>query len=781
MTRRPITSVLISTFAVFASFSQLLAQEAKPTPSTTPVRLTRLGTVNVFADDRPPNLLPAQTVRWNSFIKVWSTLSDNYFDRTFNGLDWNKVKAVYRPRVIAAKTDEELHRILDEMIQRLDRSHFAIIPADVLQTLDLAKREAKKRGRQLSDGNKHNATGDDQLIDDDLDFFDEHSRFGIGVDLRILDGKFVVTYVDPTSAAKLAGIQRGYVIDKINGVSLSEMARRITFSYPNLKNLQRYLPIQIVSWFLNGEKDSLVAVSCLDENDQPKEFKMARMRLTGEAVSIGSNYPPQFLDFEARSIDADTGYIKFNLFSFDVVEKFCSALSDLKDKKALVIDLRGNLGGLFGVLNGVSGMLTDRSLNFGTSIFRSGSEPFNVIPRVKHFPGRVVLIVDNQSVSAAELFASGLRENDRVLIVGTTTAGEALPAGSIDLPTGAVFMYPLADFKSRSGKSIEGIGVSPDFAVQLDRATLLKDVDAPLDKALALIRENKGFPTSKIEVAGPQMRLDLPPPPKPTPKPIRADDGDPPPPPKAIASANGTSPLPPPPVAIRTGGGLSAIPGPKTPDVKDEKSLQVIAVFLRLINADEYKELKTYEAKGTGKLGVRGTTAPITFVGYRQFPDKFAFTVRLDSAGEIREVHNGKAAFVESDVGVQKELPPSPDSGSSEIFGAITLLTDLSKFNSLKYLGTYDREGRKSHIIDGRFGYIPVALAFDVETKMLVSFTSNGPPITFGDYRKVGTIMLPFHVAIERTYDIELSEIKLNIPVDESHFKKKENCFDKPL
>ncbi len=759
-------------FLVLGLFSRLPAQQTRSTPVPPPaVRLEKLGTVNVYGGETPEGLTAAQKVRWDSFVKVWDTLNQNYFDRTFNGLDWNKIKSEYRPRIVAAQSDGEVNRVLDEMIQRLGRSHFAIIPNDVFRTVEAAKREAKKRGRQLSAQTKPAdvLTEGKETDTDDVDFFDEDAEFGIGVELRMLGGQFVVTYVDPKSAAQLAGIKRGYIVDKINGVSVSDMVRRITFSYPNVNHLNRYLPIQIVSWFLDGEKDSKVTVTCLDENDQAKDFRMERMRLAGSAVSIGNNYPPQFLDFRTRSIDADTGYIKFNLFTLDVVEKFCSALTEFKDKKALVLDLRGNLGGILGVLSGVAGMLTDHTVNLGTSIYRRGSEPLDVKARAKHFSGRLVMLVDNQSVSAAEMFASGMRENDRVLIVGTTTAGEALPAISIELPTGAVFMYPIANFKSKNGKSIEGAGVEPDYKVTLDRQTLLKDVDAPLDKALSLIHENTAFPQPKVANTG-MIGLSVdgpPPPPKPTPKPIIAGKGDGPPPPLKLSAISG--------------GGLSAYPPKNVSEINDVRSLQIIDTFLKAVNISEIKNIRSYAAIGTGHVGARGSSSAVSFAGYRQFPDKFAFTIDLGFAGELREVHNGPVGFLESDIGLQKDLPPPPNAASADLFGPITTLSDLNNFKSLKFLGDFERDGRKCHVIEGKYGSFPVALLFDIETKMLVSFGTLGAPVSFGDYRKVGAVMLPFHIALERNYDIDMTDIKINISVDESHFKKKENCFDKPL
>ena len=765
--KRELNFLLITAFAAILVFSSnVTAQKPKPKPKPTPqkqIRVEKLGTVTVSGGETPTGLTPAQQRRWDTFIKVWQTLEDNYFDRTFNGLDWYQIKSEYRPRVIAAKTDAALYIILQEMIQRLNRSHFAIMPPEVYAEIETAKRTAKQRERALAAGKGMLDTANDGDAEtaDNEPFVFSAARYGVGVDLRLIDGKFVVNYVETHSAAELTGIKPGFIIDKINGVSLSEMVARIVFSYPNVRNLNRYLPIEVVSWFLNGDKDSPVAVTCLDENDQIKEFKMTRQRLVGEAVSIGSNYPPQYLRFETSSLSDEVGYIKFNLFAFSVIEKFCDALTKLKDKKAIIVDLRGNLGGLLATLMGVSGMLTDHSINIGTSIYKTGSETLSINAKAKHFIGRMVFLVDNQTVSAAELFTAGMMENDRILVVGTTTAGEALPASSVNLPTGAVFIYPIANFKTKKGKFLEGSGLEPNYNVALDRASLLKGIDTQLVRAMALIKEDKAFPVMQEMMRLDRLATAAPPPPmaKPVPKPIQSGQGS--------GTGSGLSALPPPPAMIAA--------------VKDEKSQQIIAEFLKIVGVDAFKAIKSYEVKGAGTLGFRGSNTPVSYLAIRQEPDKFAFIIRTGSSGEIREVHNGKKSFVESDYGYAQDLPPTMDASRTEIFAPIALLFDLSKFKSLTYTGVFDRDGRKSHIIDGRIGNTPLALVFDVQTKMFVSYAAYGPPVSYSDYRKVGDVMLPFHVEIERVFDIKLNNIRLNVPIDESNFQKKENCYDKPL
>src|SRR5262249_22492636 len=146
-------------------------------------------------------------------------------------------------------------------------------------------------------------------------------------------------------------------IDKVNGVSLQEMLGRILMYNPAPSiSIKQFIPAEIVTWMLNGRKDSYVDVSYLDENDQPKDVRIRREALRDRAFVILPNLPEQRMSFDARSLDEKTGYIRFNLFAVPVIEKFCNAIGEFQSKEQLVIDLRGNIGGVLAVIPTLAGM-----------------------------------------------------------------------------------------------------------------------------------------------------------------------------------------------------------------------------------------------------------------------------------------------------------------------------------------------------------------------------------------------------------------------------------------
>ena len=101
-------------------------------------------------------------------------------------------------------------------------------------------------------------------------------------------------------------------------------------------------------------------------------------------------------------------------------------------------------------------------------------------------------------------------------------------------------------------------------------------------------------------------------------------------------------------------------------------------------------------------------------------------------------------------------------------------------FKSLNYLGAFDLQSKKTHVIEAiTADNLTVAFAFNVETKMLVSYTRQNFVVFFDDYRPVNKVKLPFRINRGPFMNVLLDEIKLNSVIEESNFVVKENCYDR--
>jgi carboxyl-terminal processing protease len=112
------------------------------------------------------------------------------------------------------------------------------------------------------------------------------------------------------------------------------------------------------------------------------------------------------------------------------------------------------------------------------------------VAQAQPYTGPVAVLIDGGSGSATEIFAAGLQELRRAVIVGERSAGAVLPSDMVKLPTGAIFQYAFADFRTPSGALIEGRGVAPDVEVKHTRASLLAGRDAQLEKAIMELQKS---------------------------------------------------------------------------------------------------------------------------------------------------------------------------------------------------------------------------------------------------------------------------------------------------
>jgi carboxyl-terminal processing protease len=745
--------------AFILTFSQTHFGQNKKKPKV-------IGVVTVRAAP-PDKFTPEQKRRVETFEQVWSTVNDNYFDKTFNGVNWIKTRTEFLPKVKAAKNDAALHLLLQEMINRLNRSHFSIIPPEAYKEIEEAKSESKRKEREKQAEEKADGKIEDEITEDktgeDKEVFD---RFGLPIDVRVLENQVVITNVQKDSNAEKAGLKVGFVIDKINRISLKEFMIRLQNFNAYSKTLKHQMPAVLLS-FMEGEEDSEVELTVLDEKDVPKTVLIKRQGLKGELVNIIKNIPAQLLKFESKSLDDKIGYIKFNFFAFPVLDKFCAAVTELKSKEAIIIDMRGNSGGAFGVLFGISGLLTDKAFPVGTQINRRGKNVLSVTPMPNNYKGKLVVLVDEQSVSAAEIFAAGMQENGRALVVGDRSAGKALPSLTQTLPTGAVFMYPIANFSSPKGNFLEGKGVEPTVQIPLNRKELLAGKDAQLETAISYIKENKQL-IPKFT---------------PTPKPIRSliipigenvnSDDEPPP---AKTPTPKTVIIPPP----------TPKPTPNSPITieknQDEKALQVVKDYISAIGGEAaLRKITSLTAFGIAELKAEGTVIEGEFDIYRKSPDKLTEVLTLESVGQIREVFNGKDYFVQSYYSGVIEQTFSPLVIEHKLFSDFNEFLGFAElYPKIKYTGIFERLGRKINLIEATSKEgIKTAFAFDAETKFLVSRSGTYFDATFEDYAKTGEIMYPMTQSRSFQLKIKLTEVNFNTKIDDKKFVKEDNCFTK--
>ncbi|HXG67076.1 MAG TPA: S41 family peptidase [Blastocatellia bacterium] len=405
------------------------------------------------AQSQPAKRESAPEIRQEAFDIVWRTVKEKHFDPTFGGVDWDKVRQEYAPRVAAVRSDGELYSLLQQMLGELRQSHFNIIPPEA-------------------------------IIEDDVK---EPPTGGVGIDLQIIDGAAMITRVEPGSAAERAGLRPGFIIKEVDGASVEQVKGRFVRSKES-PAMTRLRLTRIIAARIGGKPGTQVRLAYLDKYGRRHIATLLREKLKGELSPPFGNFPPQYTEFEAKRLADGTGYIRFNVFVVSLTERIRAAIRSMADAPGLIIDLRGNPGGIGGMASGIAGLLSDKQTSLGRMTMRSGYVNFAVFPQKDPYTGPVVILIDGGSASTSEVFSGGMQEIGRAVVVGERSMGAALPSVIQKLPTGARFQFAIADFKTPRGVLIEGRGVIPDVEVKLTRRSLLAGRDLQLEAALEQVK-----------------------------------------------------------------------------------------------------------------------------------------------------------------------------------------------------------------------------------------------------------------------------------------------------
>jgi carboxyl-terminal processing protease len=401
-----------------------------------------------------------QRLQVESFDYVWTTIRDKHFDPAHGGVDWDRLRDELRPKVEQAGTRREARGILRDLIGRLGQSHFQIIPAEVLEAMAQPVREG--------------STGGDT-----------------GIDARVVGGHAIVTSVAPGSPAERAGVRPGWEVLRIDDFRVAKL-HAVAREFEGKTASEMVLADAVLSR-LAGRIGERVRVVFRDGSDRKVDRVLTFTEARGGRYHFG-HVSNLHVWIETKRLEGNVGYIAFNAFldPVRIMTAFDEAMRSMLEADGVVIDLRGNGGGMLPMAMGMAGWLVAADdLTLGTMTLRETSLRAVITPRARTFRGSVAVLVDGLSASCAEVFAGGLQDLRRAQVFGTRTAGMVLGSSIEKLPNGDGFQYAFAGHVSRSGKALEGVGVMPDTVAPPNRAALLSGRDPALDAAVAWILESR--------------------------------------------------------------------------------------------------------------------------------------------------------------------------------------------------------------------------------------------------------------------------------------------------
>ncbi|MEM7612096.1 MAG: S41 family peptidase [Pseudomonadota bacterium] len=422
----------------------------------------------VAAPEQPPN---AQSLQ--SFDQVWNQVREQYFDFPRIAAEWDQAREVLRPQAANARNAAELRPVLIALLEGIGESHFGVLPGDSQSQIESVSASQAGAAQQSTNPPRSTSTG---------------------LSARMIDQALIITEVEDPS---IGPIRAGWRLDALGDLAIQPLIDQIQTVDDETARKRAVLLLEAsintrLAYPLQGEVLSLrlrdtVGVS----HDIDLQGRAGSMR----TVKIGT-LPPMPFEFASRRIETTDGCIGLMGFSTwvpELMDRFMDTRDDLFACQGLVIDLRGNLGGVLSTMMPLTSHLVDTPILLGSLLRADGRIDFRVFPRrvaddgrrLTPFSGPVVVLIDGLSASTSEMFASGMQAIGRARIIGQRSPGMALPAQMLPLANGDVLMYAFADYHDGQGRRVEGVGVVPDQLIEPSVDALTNAEDAELDAAVS--------------------------------------------------------------------------------------------------------------------------------------------------------------------------------------------------------------------------------------------------------------------------------------------------------
>ena len=361
------------------------------------------------------------------YDNVWRLINTKYVDPTNNEQDWGKWRHKY-DNVI--RTDEDAYVAIETMVASLNDPYTKFL--------------------------------------DPKEFSDETGSIkgslkGIGIQIGVKDGKLMVIAPIEDTPAEKAGLLADDEIIAIDGKST------------------KGITVDKAADQIRSEEGTQVRLLVKRKDLEPREYTITRAEI--EIKSVSQKIPDNI------TMPKDICYIRLSSFiSRNASKEISDILQNSPYKKAFIIDLRSNPGGLLS--NAI--YISDMFLNGGaivSTVDRDGYKETQKATRGVLTTKPLVILVDKGSASASEIFSGAMKDNKRAVIVGTQSFGKGLVQEINKLPNNSGINITIQKYLTPNGTDIHKKGITPDVLVEFTEDDIKNKNDVQLKKAIEIARE----------------------------------------------------------------------------------------------------------------------------------------------------------------------------------------------------------------------------------------------------------------------------------------------------
>jgi carboxyl-terminal processing protease len=387
---------------------------------------------------QPPPISRIDRQRVQDMLRqVRDDIEKNYYDPTFRGIDLDDLFDKARTALAQAPTLNDAYAILTDTVMRFDDSHTVCVPP----------------GRNLT--------------------------VEYGWRMAMIGSQPLIVEVTRDSDASRKGLQVGDLVLAVN---------RFTPERDTMAAMRRYYAIirpQKIQHVVVRKPDGQQLAVDVESKLNPARF----LNLT----DLLNQFDTSEAELRHRSVAVNQDVLLWKMPAFRDAGPVEEQIRKARGFKTLVLDMRGNGGGSVDTLNTMISWFFDREVVVATQKERKKETTFRAKPRRDRYQGRVIVLVDSQSGSAAEVFARVIQLEKRGTVVGDRTAGAVMTGRIFSHAIGAdeqmVFfatMVTVADVRMSDGASLEKTGVQPDELSLPTPADLAAGRDPVLARALSL-------------------------------------------------------------------------------------------------------------------------------------------------------------------------------------------------------------------------------------------------------------------------------------------------------
>jgi carboxyl-terminal processing protease len=363
---------------------------------------------------------------------------------------------------------QDLDELFKPFWQAWDLVHelYVVQPVD-----DVALMRGAIKGLMESLGDEHSSYLDPEMLERFNAVLEGSEYEGIGAWVDLTKDYLTIVSPMPGSPAEKAGLRPGDKVIAING--------------EDMKGKDAAYARQLVL----GPEGTTVRLTILRQGvDEPFEVEVGRAAIVTPSVS-------------ARMLDNQIGYIELFTFGDSTNEELHKALKDLMSQNpaGIVLDLRNNGGGYRDTAIDVASQFVSQSPVMFEEFGDGRKETFDTKKGGLATKIPLVVLINEGSASASEIVAGAIQDFQRGYLVGVTSYGKGSVQNFINLgdDQGAV-RVTIARWLTPLGRQINGIGLQPDFPVEITEEDLAAGRDPQLDQAVKVLLEKLTPPPTPI-------------------------------------------------------------------------------------------------------------------------------------------------------------------------------------------------------------------------------------------------------------------------------------------